>query len=587
MTAGPPAARRRLFVALVLLLGLGGIELGARIVEGLQQRLSPPDDGETAFAVLAHPVPAFERGIEDGQAVYRRTRAHWLPPRQRFAVSKPEGGLRIFSLGGSAAMGWPHSDAGSYARILERKLRALLPERTIEVVNAAGNTYASYRVKVVFDEILAYDPDVVLIWSGNNEFFEDVVYGMLLPPGPLRYSALARILHVATGRARAAKPVIDIESYRESDNTVSRIGNAFGDVSQLREDPEQLERVTAHYRANLLAMVRAARARDVPVVLIDVPVNLKDWWPNVSVHRRDLAPEQREAFTTALRRGVLALEADDAARAEESFAEAAHIDPGYAEAHFLRGRALQRLGRRDEARRAYQRALDEDAHPFRDLPRFAAIRREIAQRYGVPLVDAPGALARLAGDGLPGLDVLVDYVHPTVEANEVIAQQVLLALDRAQLLPQPRALPLEAVRVRVPPGVEDHLRVLLKLFPQYLVMRQLEHIDALAGRILRAARGGPDDSDEDRRKKQHLRTLIRSAREVLADYRGLVRAQKLGTLERDFTPERARRVYASYVQLIRQLEARELSDEDFESLVPEFQYGALDLKGAARRGARP
>jgi lysophospholipase L1-like esterase len=574
----PSPARRRLFVAVVALLALAGVELGARIVEALQQRLESSAGGETAYAVLANPVPAFERRMEGGEAVYRRTRAHWLPPRQGFAASKPPGGLRVFSLGGSAALGWPHSDAGSYARLLARKLQALYPDRAIEVVNAAGNTYASYRVKVVFDEIIEYEPDVVLIWSGNNEFFEDVVYGTVLPPGVLRHSALARILHVATGRARAAKPVIDIANYLEADHTVSRIGHAFGEVSQLREDPEQLERVTAHYRANLRAMVRSARARGVPVLLIDVPVNLKDWWPNVSVHRRDLVPDEREAFTAALRHGVEALEAGDAVEGERAFAAAGRIDPGWAEVHFWRGRALLALGRRDEAERAFRRALAEDAHPFRDLPRFAAIRREIAREYDLPLVDAPGALAAAAGDGIPGLDVLVDYVHPTVASNERIAQLVLHALDRAGLLPEPRALPLEALRVGIPPGVEDHLRVLLKLFPQYLVMHQHEHIDALAERILRAARAEPEDDDEQRRKKRNLRALIRQSREVLADYRALLRAQKLGTLERDFTPERARRVFASYVQLIRQLEARELSDEDFSSLVPEFQYGELDLQ---------
>lgn len=575
----PSAARSRLFVAILIVLGLAGVELGARIVEAVQSRLAPSADGETAFAVLANPVAAFERVDDDEGAFYRRTKAHWLPRRERFAASKPERGLRIFALGGSAALGWPHSDAVSYAGLLERKLQALYPDRSVEVVNAAGNTYASFRVKVVFDEIIEYDPDLILIWSGNNEFVEDVVYGMVLPPWPFRHSALARILHVATGRSRAAKPVIDIANYLEADHTVSRIGYAFGEVSQLREDPEQLERVTAHYQANLLAMVRAARARGIPIVLIDVPVNLKDWWPNASVHRRDLSADGRAAFAAQLRRGVLALESGDADQAVAAFGAANEIDPGHAEAHFLRGRALQQLGRAPEAEDAYRRALAEDAHPFRDLPRFAALRREIAQAEGVPLVDAPGALARLSEDGIPGLDVLVDYVHPTVEANELIAQEVLLVLAREGLLPEDPALPLERVRVRVPPDAEEHLRVLLKLFPQYLIMRQHEHIDALADRILRAAQAGPEDTPEVVSKKRHMRGLIRQSKQVLADYRALLRAEKLGTLEQDFTPQRARQVHGTYVELIRQLEARELTSEDFESLVPEFRYGTSPPAG--------
>jgi tetratricopeptide (TPR) repeat protein len=573
VNGGPSRGRRRLFTLLVALLGLAGVEFGARVVELVQQRIAPPDQGETAFAVLANPVRAFERVVEGGRAEYRRTKAHWLPRRERFAAEKPEKGLRIFSLGGSAAMGWPHSDATSYAGILEQKLRALYPQRSVEVVNAAGNTYASFRVKVVLDEILEYEPDLVLIWSGNNEFVEDVVYGMVLPPWPWSHSALARIVHVATGRSRAAKPVIDIANYAEADHTVTRIGYAFGEASQLREDPAQLERVAQHYRANLESMVRAALDRGVPVALIDVPVNLKDWWPNVSIHRHSLDADERAAFAAEYRRGILALEAGDPEEAALAFAAASHVDGGYAEAHFLRGRALQALGRLGDAKDAYWRALEEDAHPFRDLPVFAATRREVASAHGIPLIDAPGAIARLAEDGIPGLDVLVDYVHPTVEANETIAHEVLTRLVADGLLPEVDPEDLSRVRVRVPADIEEHPRLLLKLFPQFLIMRQHEHIDGLAARILRATRPSKDDSPEDVRKKRELRKLIRDTRRVLADYRALLRAEKLGTLSSEYTPERARWVFATYVELIRQLEARELSSEDFATLVPEFPYG--------------
>ena len=121
----PSVARSRLFVALVVLLGLAGVEMGARIVEAVQKQLVPPAHGETAFAVLANPAPAFERVDEGDGAFYARTKAHWLPRRERFAASKPDGGLRIFALGGSAALGWPHSDAGSYAHDLARLEEAL------------------------------------------------------------------------------------------------------------------------------------------------------------------------------------------------------------------------------------------------------------------------------------------------------------------------------------------------------------------------------------------------------------------------------------------------------------------------------
>lgn len=566
----PFGERRVCLGVLAALVTLIGIELGARLLEVVRDVLLPPENGETAFAVLVDPAPAFER---DG-AVYRRTRAHWIPPRETFLAKKPEGGIRIFSLGGSAALGWPHGSEGSYAHMLKRKLELLYPARHVEVVNAAGNTYASYRVRGVFDEIVHYQPDVILLWSGNNEFLEHIIYGMVMPPWPWNHSAVARILYVASGRARAAKPRVDVKSYVEADLTVNRIGTAFGRTSRLREDPQQYERVVAHYRDNLEYMAREARRRGIPLVLIDVPVNMKDWTPAASLHRPDLSDAERERFQEHYRDGVLALDRTEAQEATRAFASALAIDGGHAETRYLYGRALEASGRIDEARTAYEQAIAEDACPFRDIPRFHEIRREIAESHGLPLVDAPGVLAAHAADGIPGLDVFVDYVHPTLASNERIAQKVLETLARENLIPGDRALSLRSTRLRVP-DEEDNLRVLLKLYPQYLIMRQYDRIGAVASRIQQALRPRPGDPPERVASFHELSERIRRWQGVLGPYGRLLRAEKIGTLEQEFTPDEAHRVYRRYVDLVRQLEARKLASKDYEKLVPEFEFASV------------
>jgi len=570
----PFAARRVGLYALVAVVTLLGVEVGARVVELARDALLPPKTGETAFAVLANPAPAFERGSRDGSGreLYRRTKQHWLPPRETFLAEKPPGGVRIFSLGGSAALGWPHGADGGYARMLQTKLRKLYPTRTIEVVNAAGNTYASYRVRVVFDEIVEYEPDVILVWSGNNEFLERIVYGMVLPPWPWDHSAVARILHAASGRARAAKPVVDVKSYVEADLVANRIGTAFGRTSQLRADPEQYERVVAHYRHNLETMAREARRRGIPLVLIDVPVNLKDWHPNASFHREDLSEAELREFQTHYREGVLASERGATADAARAFSQALAIDDTHAETNYLYARALHASGRVAQARTAYERTLAVDACPFRDVPSFREVRRDVARRFDLPLVDAPGVLAARAADGIPGLDVFVDYVHPTLASNERIAQAVLATLAREALIPAERARPLESARLRVPEDGSTNLRVLLKLYPQFLIMRQYERIGPVAQAIQRAARPRPEDPPERVESLTSLSERVRGWQRVLVPYQKLLRAEKLGTLEQEFTPERARRVYQRYVDLVKELEARDLAESEFAKLVPELDY---------------
>ena len=50
------------------------------------------------------------------------------------------------------------------------------PSRRWEVINAGGISYASYREAKLVEEIARYQPDLVLVYSGHNEFLEERTY---------------------------------------------------------------------------------------------------------------------------------------------------------------------------------------------------------------------------------------------------------------------------------------------------------------------------------------------------------------------------------------------------------------------------
>ncbi|MEZ5362267.1 MAG: hypothetical protein R2748_07970 [Bryobacterales bacterium] len=63
----------------------------------------------------------------------------------------------------------------------------------MEVINAGGVSYASYRVAAVMEELAQYEPDAFLIYSGHNEFLERRTYeGLIETPAPV--TALGGIL---------------------------------------------------------------------------------------------------------------------------------------------------------------------------------------------------------------------------------------------------------------------------------------------------------------------------------------------------------------------------------------------------------
>jgi len=98
---------------------------------------------------------------------------------QQFLIDKPPEGLRLFCIGGSSAMGFPRGAAASFHAVLGELLESSLPARRVEAVNVAGMSYASHRLRFVADEILHYQPDVLVIYSGHNEFVEKGVFRSL------------------------------------------------------------------------------------------------------------------------------------------------------------------------------------------------------------------------------------------------------------------------------------------------------------------------------------------------------------------------------------------------------------------------
>ena len=564
MSRSGEGASRLLLLLATLALVVGAVELGAHGLEWASERF-----GTQRFVEVRNPVPVFEEVREGGAVFYARTKHHELMlPGTRFAKEKPAETFRVFLLGGSAAGGWPF-DLGGYtlADLLERKLQRLLPDVDVEVHNVAGGTYASHRVRFVFDEVIDYQPDLLLVYSGHNEFLEQFVYRETLPEGPLRHSAVARIVH--RWREASRRPSFDVENYSLADQTSNRLAYAFGRASRYRKDPAQLQGLLDNYRQNLDWMVRESQRRGVPIALLDAPVNLRSWRPNASQHGAVTA-EARARWQRAFREGLLAFEAGRMGEAAAALGAALEADDEYAEAWYYRGLALLELGDVDDGRAALIAALERDAYPFRAIPQLQAVIDEVASRHGALRVRTTPALEALSAHGIPGAEVFVDYVHLTEQAQEVVAHEVARVLVREGLLPHEPAVALEATRIQTPTEFRPDvaLRSSEGLYRQYLVMRQYDGIDAVYQQLVDALERAPEVRPDLADYCKPRLELARQLHAVLRPYRRLLRAQKLGILEQEFTPEQARRIYAAYVTMIRHMEAPDMPRERFREFVP-------------------
>ncbi len=341
---------------------------------------------------------------------------------QHFSRHKPPGTYRIFCVGGSTTFGRPYDDGTSYCGWLREFLRTADTSRSWEVINAGGISYASYRVALLMEELIQYEPDLVIVYSGHNEFLERRTYASVIgTPAAVRglgavlsgtrtFSAVHRLVH-----ARSAPKSADLPGEVETilDQSVGLDG--------FKRDEKLRQQVLDHYRYNLQRMVDIARSGGAEMILISPASNLRDCAPFKSQHRALLKEAELKQWQTLFGRAGAALGKGEFDAALAALDEAARIDDRFAELHYLRGRALDRLGRSQEAKDALKRARDEDVCPLRALTPMHAIVSDVAAARGVPLIDFHAIVENRSAQNIPGENLFLDHVHPTIEGHRILA----------------------------------------------------------------------------------------------------------------------------------------------------------------------
>ncbi|MFQ5416821.1 MAG: SGNH/GDSL hydrolase family protein [Myxococcota bacterium] len=278
---------------------------------------------------------------------------------QQFTRSKPDGVLRVFLLGGSNVHSL-HDKLPAFANALARAAPAIT---RAEVINLGGLAYGSGRLVPVAAEAGDYEPDLVLIYAGHNEFEEleqlALVDLPLLPVQRWLYqSAVARLLREWLVDVRVAGMRREHNRRILADPAVD-----YRPAARYRFTPEEVAERMVAYRANLSRMLETFVSRGVPVVLGTLATNL--WRP-------DLAPELRR--------------------------EGRRIQDLYALGRYAEGMRLARRLLRSAGRHQASDAENE-------------IVRALAEEQALPLVDVEEAVAAQEPNGVPGETLMRDRCH--------------------------------------------------------------------------------------------------------------------------------------------------------------------------------
>jgi tetratricopeptide (TPR) repeat protein len=351
---------------------------------------------------------------------------------QSFSREKPPNTFRIFCLGGSTTYGRPYDDKTSFPGWLRELLPVADRSKNWEVINAGGISYASYRVAHLMEELINYQPDLFIVYTGHNEFLEERTYRQIKEiPSMVRstVSLMARTRIWSAMKSALQGVGLSPQSAQEKRTRLAGEVDAILEKSAgldlyTRDDPLK-ENILQHYQLSLERMVALARSVNAQVTFVSPASNLKDCSPFKSEHTEGLNQAVQLNSEKILARAKEEIQGNNWHAALNLLAVGVTLDPRHAEMQYRRGQTLLALNRYQEAKNALRLARDEDVCPLRSLTPLPRIVSQVSKEEGAGLVDYIDLLAQrmkaTQGHDIPGEEFFLDHVHPTIEGHKILA----------------------------------------------------------------------------------------------------------------------------------------------------------------------
>lgn len=303
-----------------------------------------------------------------------------------FFSPKPADTIRVMIVGESAAKGFPQTMGFASSAFLREMLRDAWPGKNVEVVNLGTTAIASFPVLEIMTESLDYEPDLIIAYLGNNEFFGAYGVSSLHSAGrsPFAIETLRNVRSLAMVQAidRLIHPPAGLP-----DRTLmeAMMGRSYTPAN----DPSRAS-AARNLEVHVGKMIERCKARGVPIVVCTPPCN-----------ERDLAP----------------LGKPDTSSADSN-----------ASPHYQLGRTLYEKGQFDAAAIEFARAIELDTMPWRAPGgNVEAIKRSVAA-HGAVLCDLQQSFRDASPGKCIGWELMDDHVHPSLAGQALVARSIVKTL---------------------------------------------------------------------------------------------------------------------------------------------------------------
>jgi tetratricopeptide (TPR) repeat protein len=353
-----------------------------------------------------------------------------------FKKNKEDSTLRIFVLGESTTIGYPYFHNGSFHRWLLYRLMHEFPNKQFEIINISLTAVNSYTVLGFSKELVKYQPDAVLIYSGHNEY-----YGTLGVASTNRIGSNPRIIKLML----ALRGLRTIQLFSNLYNAVihrSASNKEFAGQTLMQKmvADQQIPYGSPLYKkgidqfvSNMDETLDIFNKKGIPVFISNLVSNEEDLKPFVSI-----APDRTRlsSFNLFLEGGVTAYDRADWTEAVRLLKSADQLYNGHALCNFYLGKLSEHNGKFNEAKRYFIRAKDLDGLRFRAPAEINEAITKLCSKYKVAhLVDTKAAFESISPNQIIGNGLLLEHVHPNLKGYALISDAFYRSLKSEHIIP--------------------------------------------------------------------------------------------------------------------------------------------------------
>ncbi|OGU74722.1 MAG: hypothetical protein A2V93_05060 [Ignavibacteria bacterium RBG_16_34_14] len=316
-----------------------------------------------------------------------------------FDIEKKSNAFRVFIVGESSAAGYPFSPLGSFSQYLKKRLELVYPSSKIEVVNIGLTAINTYAIRDLFPGVLEQKPDLILIYTGHNEYYGALGVGSMESLGSSRgfvnlllYLNKFKTVELLRNTIKDILKTFDDDGNGKTGTLMSRMAKD----QYITLDSDTYADGISQFDGNMTDILEMAKEKNVPVILSTLVSNLKDQNPFVSIKSKRL-PEAKVVYNNA--------------------------------------KSEFRSGNRQKADSLFRFAKDLDALRFRAPEKINQTIKLLGKKFNYPVINIDSVFASVSPDGITGNNLMTDHLHPTLEGYQLIGKIYFQKMNEMNYLP--------------------------------------------------------------------------------------------------------------------------------------------------------